>query len=118
MDGSMRAVAQIEMASDLALGPDGLLYVAAGESVYRLDASGNPTRFAGGFTEARGVAFDQAGNLYVSDSVENSIVRVVMAGDQQPGSGSRTGSDRDGDGVSDDEDLCPDWPGSKETNGC
>jgi len=27
-------------------------------------------------------------------------------------------SDRDGDGVPDDEDLCPDWPGSPETNGC
>jgi len=28
------------------------------------------------------------------------------------------GSDRDGDGVPDDEDYCPDWPGSKEANGC
>jgi len=27
-------------------------------------------------------------------------------------------SDRDGDGVPDDEDYCPDWPGSKEANGC
>lgn len=33
---------------------------------------------------------------------------------------SNTGSasDRDGDGVPDDEDYCPDWPGSKEANGC
>ncbi len=29
-----------------------------------------------------------------------------------------TASDRDGDGVPDDEDLCPDWPGSSETSGC
>lgn len=29
-----------------------------------------------------------------------------------------TGSDRDGDGVPDDEDYCPDFPGSQETNGC
>jgi hypothetical protein len=28
------------------------------------------------------------------------------------------GTDRDGDGVPDDEDYCPDWPGSKEANGC
>jgi len=28
------------------------------------------------------------------------------------------GSDRDGDGVTDAEDYCPDWPGSKEANGC
>jgi len=27
-------------------------------------------------------------------------------------------SDRDGDGVPDGEDFCPDWPGSKEANGC
>ena len=26
--------------------------------------------------------------------------------------------DRDGDGVPDDEDFCPDWPGSPGTNGC
>jgi hypothetical protein len=34
----------------------------------------------------------------------------------EPGAG--TGSDRDGDGVPDDEDYCPDWPGSPETSGC
>jgi len=28
------------------------------------------------------------------------------------------GNDRDGDGVPDDEDFCPDWPGSPETSGC
>ncbi len=27
-------------------------------------------------------------------------------------------TDRDGDGVPDDEDYCPDYPGSKDTNGC
>jgi len=29
-----------------------------------------------------------------------------------------TEADRDGDGVPDDEDYCPDFPGRKETNGC
>ena len=29
-----------------------------------------------------------------------------------------SGSDRDGDGVPDDEDLCPDWPGSEGMSGC
>jgi len=33
-------------------------------------------------------------------------------------SSSGGGSDRDGDGVPDNEDYCPDWPGSKEANGC
>ena len=27
-------------------------------------------------------------------------------------------NDRDGDGVPDDEDYCPDFPGTRETNGC
>jgi len=32
--------------------------------------------------------------------------------------GPQTESDRDGDGVPDEEDWCPDWPGSKKMNGC
>ena len=37
---------------------------------------------------------------------------------QLGGPGAGTGSDRDGDGVPDDEDFCPDWPGSAKTSGC
>ena len=37
---------------------------------------------------------------------------------QLGGPGASTALDRDGDGVPDDEDFCPDWPGSKEANGC
>jgi len=33
-------------------------------------------------------------------------------------SSSGSSSDRDGDGVPDDEDFCPDWPGSPDANGC
>ena len=33
-------------------------------------------------------------------------------------SSTGSGSDRDGDGVPDDKDYCPDWPGSTEANGC
>ena len=33
-------------------------------------------------------------------------------------SGASGESDRDGDGVPDSKDYCPDWPGSKESNGC
>lgn len=32
--------------------------------------------------------------------------------------GGATAGDRDGDGVPDDEDFCPDYPGSAEMNGC
>ena len=27
-------------------------------------------------------------------------------------------NDRDGDGIPDKEDYCPDYPGNRETNGC
>jgi glycoprotein endo-alpha-1,2-mannosidase len=33
-------------------------------------------------------------------------------------SSDTTGDDRDGDGVPDADDYCPDWPGSGETDGC
>jgi len=39
-------------------------------------------------------------------------------GDVDAAPSNSGGSDRDGDGVPDDEDYCPDWPGSKEANGC
>lgn len=52
-----------------------------------------------GYEEAVGDGFHQLGDI---DIVPNS------AG----------GSDRDGDGVPDDKDFCPDWPGSSETSGC
>jgi len=32
--------------------------------------------------------------------------------------GASTASDRDGDGVPDDADFCPDWPGDPAANGC
>ena len=35
-----------------------------------------------------------------------------------PDSGPSTSNDRDGDGVPDAEDFCPDFPGSPATNGC
>jgi len=37
--------------------------------------------------------------------------------DAVPSSGASE-EDRDGDGVPDDEDFCPDWPGSAATSGC
>ena len=52
-----------------------------------------------GYEETVGDGFHRIGNI---DAVPSS------AG----------GSDRDGDGVPDDEDFCPDWPGSPETSGC
>ncbi|MFC2079285.1 formylglycine-generating enzyme family protein [Candidatus Bipolaricaulota bacterium] len=40
---------------------------------------------------------------------------AMDAGEEPP---SERQQDRDGDGVPDDDDLCPDFPGSSEMNGC
>jgi len=39
-------------------------------------------------------------------------------GDVDAAAGSGSPGDRDGDGVSDEEDYCPDYPGDLATNGC
>ncbi|RLG19685.1 hypothetical protein DRN74_06465, partial [Candidatus Micrarchaeota archaeon] len=52
------------------------------------------------YKETVGDGFHRLGNV---DAVPNT------SGDE---------SDRDGDGVPDDQDYCPDWPGRKESNGC
>lgn len=76
--GAISQFAKIdEPCSDLAFGPDGALYVPTIKWVLRVWPDGHFERFATGFDEARGVAFDVAGNLYVSDSVGNKIVRIT-----------------------------------------
>lgn len=66
---------------DVAVGPAGELYVTgpAGRQsgVVRVAADGRTTRFATGFLSAAGLAFDLAGNLYVSDDEDNSITRLT-----------------------------------------
>jgi len=123
-DGSIEELARIEhAAAALAIDEKGILYVAARDKVHRIESAWSSSTFASGFESARGLAFDAEGNLYVADDHGNCIVRVVMTGEQGTEeehleSGSGTGPDRDGDGVPDDEDYCPDWPGNPETNGC
>jgi len=76
-NGSVRQLARVDGAAALALGPDGRVYVAAGDSVMVIDAWGAAWPFAQGFQAARGVAFDADGNLYVADDDGNAIVRIV-----------------------------------------
>jgi sugar lactone lactonase YvrE len=78
------------------MGPDGSLYAAAGNCVFRIDTSGVLTRVAGGSilpgysgdggvaTSARlnppsGLAVDAAGNVYIADAAANVIRRVAVA---------------------------------------
>lgn len=66
---------------DVAVGPAGELYVTgpAGRQsgIVRVTADGRTERFATGFLSAAGLAFDVAGNLYVSDDEDNSITRIT-----------------------------------------
>ncbi len=66
---------------DVVVGSAGELYVTgpAGRQsgIVRVTADGRTTRFATGFLSAAGLAFDVAGNLYVSDDEDNSITRIT-----------------------------------------
>ncbi len=66
---------------DVAVGPAGELYVTgpAGRQsgVVRVAADGRTERFATGFLSTAGLAFDLAGDLYVSDDEDNSITRIT-----------------------------------------
>jgi sugar lactone lactonase YvrE len=57
--------------SGLAFGPDGMLYVAEGDRIFRFmpDATNPPIAsvFAGGVPGTNGLAFDRAGNLWTGD---------------------------------------------------
>jgi streptogramin lyase len=72
-DGDVRAWAEIEpsvAAFHLAFAPDGALYVAgptvsSNDAVWRISPQGRAEKFFEGFVRPQGLAFDQAGNLYV-----------------------------------------------------
>ena len=80
--------------SAIAMGPDGMLYVAAGNQINRVTLDGQVTLLAEGFPgNPDGLVFDLAGNLHVSDSRANGIARI-----RGFAAGSITGVVMDGDG--------------------
>ena len=71
----------------LAFGPDEQLYVtgptvSSSESVQRIDRDGRPSVFFKGLGRPNGLAFDQAGNLYVAASYRGrrGVVRISPDG--------------------------------------
>lgn len=92
-DGGMAVDAQLTDPSGVAFGPDGL-YITTNNRVRRIGADGTITTVAGtgeyGFTgdddpagatgakmfQPVGMAFDQAGNLFIADSSNNRVRRV------------------------------------------
>lgn len=76
----------LSVPDNLALGPDGLLYVAEdvsagnGRRIMRLDANGNYTTFAQGFLKPAGLAFDpMTGDLYIAEQSMHRIWKVEFA---------------------------------------
>lgn len=88
--GESRLFASLEpsvAAFHLAFSPEGDLYVAGPtvssfESVMRVDAMGNATRFYTGLGRPQGLAFDTKGNLYVAASRHGhrGIIRITPDG--------------------------------------
>ena len=81
-DGTKTRMVELEPAGihALAFGPGGDLFVSgqAGRQsgVLRIQPDGHIQNFALGYLVAAGLAFDLAGNLYVSDDRDNSITRI------------------------------------------
>jgi sugar lactone lactonase YvrE len=88
--GEIRPFASLEpsvSAYHLAFGPDGDLYVtgptvSSFDSILRIDAMGNATKFYSGLGRPQGLAFDAEGNLYVAASLSGyrGIVRITPDG--------------------------------------
>lgn len=68
-------------AQDLAFSPGGDLFVSGPvgrtSGVLRVAPDGSATTFAHGFLSPVGLAFDLAGDLYISDDWDNSITRIT-----------------------------------------
>jgi len=75
-DGSRSIFALLKDVRGIAYGSDEYFYATAGSVVHRISTGGQITRFAEGFENSIGLAFDVAGNLYVSDEHANGIVRI------------------------------------------
>jgi len=78
-DGSTQTVARLEGVAAVAVDPSGTLYAVAKDKVYRISGPWSVETFASGFSDARGLAFDAQGRLYVADDFENTIIRIVGA---------------------------------------
>jgi len=95
--GTPALAADLTAPTAVALSPDGRLYIAAGLEVLRLDRDGRLTKIAGNrhgagiagadspagdasTDSANGLAFDAAGNLYLTGSATKGLLVITPAG--------------------------------------
>jgi len=92
-DGTTASAAPLVSTTALAFGPDGRLYIAAGDEMLRLEQDGTLTRVAGirryagvygvgrpatdaSADGANGLAFDSAGNLYIAGFNTKTLLMI------------------------------------------
>jgi len=83
-EGEITNLVDLPGAAGLAVSPQGELFVSVSvmgstrteSKIVRVSPDGKQVKFASGFEDAVGLAFDLAGNLYVSDQHANGIMRI------------------------------------------
>jgi sugar lactone lactonase YvrE len=78
-EGERTVPAQVDFRTHfatIAIGPEGDLFATMPDAVVRVTDDGGLWPLASGFKSAQGLAFDLAGNLYVSDDQLSAIVRI------------------------------------------
>ncbi len=78
-DGTSSTFAAVA-AKGLAFDISGNLFAASGSTIFKFSPNGTRTTFASGLTSADSLAFDRAGNLFVSDSIANTVFEFSPAG--------------------------------------
>jgi len=74
-DGAL-GVAKLNDPRGIAVHPtEGTIYVADGQTVRKISATGNVITILGGLTSAAGIALDAANNIYVADAGGHEIVK-------------------------------------------
>ena len=87
-------------------------------------AGSTPAEWRGGvgFCIGRAVAFDLAAGGAIGNGIGAPVARVITAVGFSPqscgGGAPLSVVDRDGDGIADADDICPDQPGPRENKGC
>lgn len=77
--GSITAWPTTQPFSVIEYSPDGVLYAATSTAVYRLSADGTADLFAGGLASVLDLAFDASGAMYISENVNNRIIKIARS---------------------------------------